>query len=518
MRQLHQTALAFLALVAAIFLVGLLYWLFTCVCDRDSGRPDDGIGAVGPEVREDSKPGSVDPKRTEGAPYPPAEPVVESTFVPNADHINYPPVPIGPLRGNMEPNNPAIEILSRDDAPSQEFDFEDYSEVDEGLPSLGSLGEVSIAENGETIIMTGNTWMAFSEDGGNSFTYVNPTTLFPQDDGGLCCDQVVLYVPRYDLFVWLLQYRSSTGSDDTADNRIRIAVQSTQGINGSNATAWTYWDFPSNVFSASGSLDYNDMTATGTSLYWNSMIAGGRVVVRLPLKELADGVTVNYRYTGGTNATFSHITQNPSNQVYWAGLVSTSQLRVYNWPDGDNFYYSRTVDTNSWPNDSESSITPDGTDWMQWEGSITTYIYGNALQGSNLWLAWQAGRGGGFPHPHVQMVSLNASTFVLQQQVQIWNPDFAFQDAFLSTNSEGKLGMSVGFGGGPWHGNHAVGVWGDFVVYYPDLSTRSVTRWGDYNTSRRSGSNSEEWVAGGYTLQTDGGGNITVPHYIRFSH
>jgi hypothetical protein len=155
---------------------------------------------------------------------------------------------------------------------------------------------------------------------------------------------------------------------------------------------------------------------------------------------------------------------------------------------------------------------------MAWEGGITTYIYGNALQGSNLWLAWQAGRGGGFPHPHVQMVSLNASTFAFQQQVQIWNPDFAFQDAFLSTNSEGKLGTSVGFGGGPWHGNHAVGVWGDFVVYYPDLSTRSVTRWGDYNTSRRSGSNPREWVAGGYTLQTDGSGNVTVPHYIRFSH
>jgi hypothetical protein len=92
------------------------------------------------------------------------------------------------------------------------------------------------------------------------------------------------------------------------------------------------------------------------------------------------------------------------------------------------------------------------------------------------------------------------------------------QDAFLSTNSESKLGISVGFGGGPWHGNHAVGVWGDFVVYYPALSTRSVTRWGDYNTSRRSGANPREWVAGGYTLQADGSGNITVPHYIRFSH
>jgi hypothetical protein len=247
------------------------------------------------------------------------------------------------------------------------------------------------------------------------------------------------------------------------------------------------------------------------------MIAGGRVVVRLSLNELAERTTLNYRYTGGTNAVFSHITQNPNNEVYWAGHVNTSEMRIYNWPDGDNSYYWRTITINSWPNDSESSITPDGVDWMQWESGITTYVYGNALQGPDVWFAWQAGRGDGFNHPHVQMVRIKTSDYSFQEQVQIWNPDFAFQDAFLSTNSGGELGMSIGFGGGSFHGNHAVGVWGDFVVYYPTLSTRSGTRWGDYNTSRRSGSNPRQWVAGGYTLSTDGSGNnITIPHYIRF--
>jgi len=421
----------------------------------------------------------------------------------------------------IEPKNPEILITAigeeGDDWPSQAIDFNDYAEVDDVLPRIGNLGEVSVAENGETIIMTGNTWMALSEDAGGTFTYLNPTTIFPQDDGGLCCDQVVLYVPQYDLFVWLLQYIPMTAPDGTSDNRIRVAVQSTDGVRSSNGRTWTYWDFPSNVFSANGSLDYNDMTATSNNIYWISMIAGGRVVIRLPLDQLAARTTVTYRYTAGTTAVFSHITQNPSNQVYWVGLVDTSQMRVYNWPDGDNSYYWRTVNINSWPNSPESSNAPDGTDWMQWEGGITTYIYGNALQGESVWFAWQAGRGGGFPHPHVQMVRLNASTFAFQEQVQIWNPDHAFQDAFLSTNSGGELGMSVAFGGGPFYGSHAVGVWGDFVVYYPTLSTRSSTRWGDYNTSRRSGSNPREWVAGGYTLTTDGSGsNITVPHYIRF--
>lgn len=510
-------ALTFFAVIAGIFLIGLLYWLFVCACDPVDKQPNNDIGLVGPEVQNESSSGTVAPKTTKGAPYPAVDLEFEPNFVPNSSHVNYPPIPKGPLRGNLQPQNPAIKIEQRDDNISQSIDFEDYEEVDDVLPRINDLGEVSVAESDEIVMMTGNTWMAFSTDAGSTFSYINPTTLFPQDDGGLCCDQVVLYVPKYELFVWLLQYRSITGADSTSDNRIRIAAQSVDRIKSSNATSWTYWDFPSNVFSATGSLDYNDMTATDNSIYWNSMIAGGRVVVRLPISQLAERTTVNYRYTAGTNAIFSHITQTPDNQVYWGGHVNTSQLRVYNWPDGDNSYYSRTININSWPNDSESSTTPSGVDWMQWEGGITTYIYGNALQGSSLWLAWQAGRGGGFPHPHVQMVRLDASTFALQEQVQVWNGDFAFQDAFLSTNSGGELGMSIGFGGGSFHGNHAVGVWGDFVVYYPTLSTRSVTRWGDYNTSRRSGSNPRKWVAGGYTLTTDGeGNNITVPHYIRF--
>jgi hypothetical protein len=487
--------------------------------------PDGGVGTVGPRVGQDSSGGSVRPSRTEGAPYPPAAPPDWERFVPNEEWLNYPPVPKGPQRGDMTPNNPPVRLRSFEEGPPQEappINFDKYEEVDD-LPNLSDLGEVSVAENGDTIIMTGNTWMALSEDAGTTFTYINPTTLFPQDDGGLCCDQIVMHIPRYDLFVWLMQYRSTAGPDGTNDNRIRIAVESTEGVRSSDGTSWTYWDFSSNVFNANGGLDYNDMTATGSNLYWISSISGGRVVVRVPLDELAKRTTVNFRYTGGTSAAFSHITQNPSNQVYWAGHIDTSQLRVYNWPDGDNSYYWRSININSWPNDSESSITPDGVDWMQWEGGITTYIYGNALQGSSVWLAWQAGRGGGFPHPHVQMVRLNGSTFALEEQVQIWNPEHAFQDAFLSTNAGGEfasgaeLGMSVAFGGPPFHASHAVGVWGDFVVYYPTLSSRSATRWGDYNTARRSSSSPQQWVAGGYTLQTDGsGGNTTVPHYIKF--
>ena len=487
--------------------------------------PDDGVGTVGPRVPEESRSGSADPVRTEGAPYPPADQPDWDRFVPNEDWFSYPPIPRGPQRGDLTPNNSLTTMRSFEEGPSQEappIDFDEYEEVDDVLPNLGDLGEVSVAENRDTIVLTGNTWMAFSEDSGATFTYINPTTLFPQDDGGLCCDQVVLHVPRYDLFVWLLQYRGVTAQRWHQ----RQSPPAGGGVDGRGAQLQRdrldLLGLPEQRLQRQWRTGLQRYDGDGVHIYWISSIAGGRVAVRVPLTELAQRTTVNYRYTAGTNAAFSHITQNPNNQVYWAGHIDTSQLRVYNWPDGDNSYYWRSVNINSWPNDSRVLHYAGRVDWMQWESSITTYIYGNALQGSSMWLAWQAGRGGGFPHPHVQMVRLNASSFALQEQVQIWNPDFAFQDAFLSTNSGGEfgtgneLGISIGFGG-PRSREPCGWRLGRFLVYYPTLSTRSVTRWGDYNTVRRSTSNPQRWVAGGYTLQSDGSGNdTTVPHYIAF--
>ncbi len=48
--------------------------------------------------------------------------------------------------------------------------------------------------------------------------------------------------------------------------------------------------------------------------------------------------------------------------------------------------------------------------------------------------------------------------------------------------------------------NSAVGIWGDFVVWYPELSTASPNRWGDYVTVRRS--NPDPDLFGGFAYAT----------------
>jgi len=318
-------------------------------------------------------------------------------------------------------------------------------------------------------------------------------------------------VPKYDLFVWLLQY----GKDAAGVNAIRIAVQTTQNVRNSNGTAWTYWDFTNTTFASSGNLDYNDMSIGNHYLYWTSSVGGGskRYVIRIPLNELKAMGTVHFQYTGSTDAYWSHVTQNGQNGVYWAGHKDNSTMKVYSMMDADGFYSWRDVPINSWPNNNISSIAANGTDWLK-DAYWKTYVRAAAIQGNSAYFAWNASSGDGFPEPHVQIARINISTFTLQQQMQIWNPSFAFAYPYFETNAEGELGMIVAFGGGIYNASSGVGVWGDFVVYYPRLSSMSRGNYGHYHTVRRSGTDQMQWVGAGYTHEADGS---ILPYYLRFS-
>src|SRR5262249_13199524 len=89
--------------------------------------------------------------------------------------------------------------------------------------------------------------------------------------------------------------------------------------------------------------------------------------------------------------------------------------------------------------------------------------------------------------PHIQIAVFNAQTFALIQQMQVWNPGYAYSYPALITNSREEVGMALMFGGGgTYHGSSAVGIWGDFIVWTPQYSTSSdPSRVGDYVTIRQ---------------------------------
>jgi hypothetical protein len=57
-----------------------------------------------------------------------------------------------------------------------------------------------------------------------------------------------------------------------------------------------------------------------------------------------------------------------------------------------------------------------------------------------------------------------------------------------------------------------VGYWGDFLVYVTTNSNAGTTRYGDYVSIRRDGTDPSTFVAFGYGLTA-----TTDQHYVRFS-
>jgi hypothetical protein len=90
----------------------------------------------------------------------------------------------------------------------------------------GSVEPSGGASGGGVVFVVANWAAAFSIDGGNTFTQLDPTKIFPNDAVSFCCDQIVQYIPSIDRFIWLLQ-----------GNGNRLASASPADIIASNGTA-----------------------------------------------------------------------------------------------------------------------------------------------------------------------------------------------------------------------------------------------------------------------------------------
>ena len=133
--------------------------------------------------------------------------------------------------------------------------------------------------------MTANARGHYSTNEGSSFTQLNPTTIFPADAIGFCCDQVVQYIPSIDRFVWLLQGGGLRG--------YRLAVASPEQISNNGGTAWTYWNLPASLFGTCSGFDYPDMSLGNSFLYisWDAGFggcSGGLQVARISLAGIVD--------------------------------------------------------------------------------------------------------------------------------------------------------------------------------------------------------------------------------------
>jgi hypothetical protein len=452
-----------------------------------SSNPVPSLGGTLPKQKTSGIPTTPTPIRPEvemhnavGSPVPRGPDIHPFTVAPTTTPANKAPPPGGTAGGITFIRDTAF-VNSITNAPPD--------------PSTGADWSSAI------VVDTENTLMRYSTDGGQTFTDLDPTTIFPASDGGICCDQVVLYDVSHDLIFWLQQYVAGSGSGGT--NRLRIAWASPASVK-VNANSWTYLDLTQPGFNSSGGLDYPDLALTGTYLYVSvdgsdsTGKTSGLIVTRLSLADIVGpGNSVGFSYIGPNQtadmnrAQGSHLSQSSSDGIYWAGSVDSSHLEVFHWPDSAGSVTNHQTAINQWCSQAAdyANLPPDRQQWpdtghLGGAGNIVGVTRTPGFGGSHgtVWFAWGAGADNGTdcpsqsgrPLPFTKIVKVDDNTLDSTGEYHIWNSAYAFSYPALAADPSGNVGVSVAFAGVSNYPSTTVGYLGDFVVYYVEASTVSL--------------------------------------------
>lgn len=501
----------------------------------------------------ESTPGTAVVQDPNAVSFPPSPPKI--TFGPNAETPML--IPIGPPRQVFPPTPTSTALGTSAGGASVQIPVNTPMTGSNGLippdPNAaaqgGTNGVVLATYNASSSGTPGG--ISYSTNGGATFTDVNlsdpqpgnpaRTSFFPQSDGGLCCDQVVVYLAQQNLFVWALQYNpvvvcatnclpapgpTSTFSISQAP-RLRIAWATPAAIAADFWNAWRYADLTgTNVAGVSSGLgiannewlDYPDLAWSRDFLYVGidhgfptpgQVYIGRRIVARLSLADIANPAAgvINYGFaelTGSSGLNKTHFVQGAPGRMVVGSLDSSSQLRIFTWLDSSNSITASTVGiTQITQGASYTSVAPDGVDWLavSFPGNITgaAFIFVPANPGGGIFgpptpernlytFAFDAGQNSpGRPRAFVRLQTVNASAtgYDAFAEYDVWHPDYAYAMAALGSSGE-EMGMTLAVGGGTLgYPQEAVGFRNDFVVFQVTNSDATqISRFGDYFSNR----------------------------------
>nr|MBA3302189.1 hypothetical protein [Thermoleophilaceae bacterium] len=242
--------------------------------------------------------------------------------------------------------------------------------------SLGDPLDPVVASSGNVVVAGGNAYLAFSDDGGRNFSFIDPTKLFPDDpDGGLCCDFQVAYVKSIDAFLLLEQYWCTVNTNcrgQGSQNRYRLAwAKPSDLVAGGGVNGWKEWTY---ITSPGGTnarwYDRPDMAVGSNFAYltWNEFrgyddpkddnpkndstkeaAGAGATIMRIPLSALKpDGVANSYTRTRAHNDSWflPVLAQSPATVAYAFRSISDSELTMMRWPES-----SKTITSDSVPHE-----------------------------------------------------------------------------------------------------------------------------------------------------------------------
>jgi hypothetical protein len=450
-------------------------------------------------------------------PTPPPQP----PRAPNAETPMF--IPIGPPRVVFPPTPTGTALGAAPAAAGVQIPVNSTMNNIGGVPPDPNAAAAS--PTGVSLV-SWNTAVSYSTNGGGVFNDIplfspqpgNPsrTSFFPQSDGGLCCDQVVVYIPSQNIFVWLMQHRPVfNGTNITQTSRLRVAWATPEAAAADFWNAWTYIDLTAantpGVSSGLGvatneHLDYPDLAWSDTFLYvgidhgWpddpGSVYPGRRIVARLSLADMVDTTVavVNYGFaelTGSSGLNKSHFVQGAPSQMVVGSLDDTSTIRVFTWADASSSIDNTTAGISQIQGGAAyTSLAPDNNDWygVSFPGNITGGAYRHRRERDEYLFAFDAGvNAPSRPRAYLRLETLtpNGSGYSVAEEYDVWNADYAFGLGGLGSDGQ-EIGLTLAVGGGTiGYPQFAVGYKDDFVVFTVTNSTGVQSgRFGDYVPNR----------------------------------
>ena len=346
-------------------------------------------------------------------------------------------------------------------APGDMLLFRDTFIPAGSLASLTYLGNSpSAANNGYVVLETGNWYAAVSSNGGQSFKYIDPSTAFPPAYGGFCCNQVVIYVPSRDMFIWELEYEP-----DTDQGMIRIVVSRGSDI---VKGLWTVYDFPAGSgyrFNFSDLALSNDFVYLTTNRFTLANTFESSSIYRFPLDPLLEGAGFGYLFINRTDSFNFRPVQGATDPIYWAAHNTTSQVRVFVWSeDSGSAGYNDVNLSTAWNNDTRTCPGPDAKDWC---GSADSRILTGWVARGVVGFMWSASQGGGFAYPYIEAVTVNASDLSYLGRPFIWFGDLAAIYPAATVNARGDLGLVLNYGGNSLYPSVGYAVYDDYTTPPP---------------------------------------------------
>ena len=389
--------------------------------------------------------------------------------------------------------------------------------------------EPTAAQFGNELYVTGNWYSSYSNDGGTSWTFVDPSTALPSAAGGFCCDQIVVHQRSRNLWFWILQY-SEVGSS----NVLRVALSTS----GRPTAPWTYWDFApqtfNNTLAPNAWFDYPDVAFTDNQMYITMNVYDTAapnnnwlqaVVWRIPIDTFLTG-NITYQYYNITDRGSLKLARGCTNEMFFGSHLSQNPIRLYRWGDGVNANMTWVdINASDWTGaGTYSSPGPGGVEWLT---HTDARITGGWCIGNQVGFAWTANSDSNHPQPYIKTIAIDTTDNSVAAQPDLWNATQAWVHPAVYPGPDGRVGLSAFFGGGNvTHPVHVVGFLenGTWVVARTATSTHGpdAPKWGDYlscslfDPTATDVVTGTEWVATGYTMQGGQTRNDVEPRYVRF--